>query len=1044
MVGGYTLESLLGKGGMAEVWLCRTPDGFPVAIKIIDDPESAELFDREILTVASLNHPNIVALYDYGEVTEEEAAHSRFTEGQLWYAMEYVENGSMIDHSPDSFEEVRGAIVKTLHALSHAHARGFVHRDVKPGNLLVPTLDDGVPDIKLADFGVARSRYDDKTMAGTEGAGTPRYMAPEQFLAKTHLIGPSTDLYALGCIILEWVNGKPIYPAIESVMLLGFKHVNEALPPLEPKFEIPDGFGTWLERMTRKVPQERFQFAAEALAALPGPHMPPPEVVETETPAVAVAPRLSSLREYHLAGREPERQIIRKSLAMMCRDHKPRGILLHGSHGVGKTRLAEWIAHRAHEMGSANNLMIQHSGVDFRDDMINAMTTNFRCIGRNPRDARIRVAERLGTSTPDDLEVIIDLMGPFLDSDSPVTLNTPADVRAEALTHLFAAMTATYPMVLMLDDVHLSRPTMALVDRLLEHPDDLGLLIVMTTDDVSKVLPHIGDHQNMDVIELQPLPPEHVKDLVQDIVGKRDTLVQNVIKNAKGLPSRAVQIAEEYARQGNEPDVDEAEVVASVSTSSLEIWRLRLGSVLEEDDGTGRHALEIAACLGREVLDTEWDAAVAAAGLKKPAGLAEQLVVRRIAKWTDYGFRFEDADFRQLLFQSAEAEGRKNANQIAVARGLESLASDNHRALTRISNHLLEGGQPGASFEALLRAARLALNSEHFITLIEYLDELTQRIDQLNVDSNDPRHGWVAYLKIAAGKNGRPLAETEELIRLVLEQAKRNRWYEIRATLLSLLMSVLSDLGRNDEAAKIGKSCVELLESLGSQREAARVRGDLAFELFELGRYADAVEMASLSMDQAEQVGDLETVARNCERLGFVHLRLQRYDEAKAYYDLALELATKLGMRDLAGHVLDGLGTIERDNGDFDDAIRTFEAANKNFRSVGSRSTAITEYKIATVFARRGDWGRARDILARSRRAFERFGLETYFLHCIAALAAANSKLGDYDGIRQCALELDRRVTERPVQDPEFRWFIEQALKSTGRGLDRERLEALL
>lgn len=201
--GRYVLEERLGIGGMAVVMLARdTALDRPVAVKLLadrpgQDAQLRERFLREGRFAAQLSHPNVVAVYDTGE-----------EDGQPYIVMERVEGVSLAEElerrGPLPPDEVAELGRQACAGLEHAHARGLVHRDVKPQNLLL--RDDGT--LKVADFGIARAGDGAATLteAGTI-LGTAAYMAPE--IVHGDPATPATDLYSLGAVLYELLNGRP-------------------------------------------------------------------------------------------------------------------------------------------------------------------------------------------------------------------------------------------------------------------------------------------------------------------------------------------------------------------------------------------------------------------------------------------------------------------------------------------------------------------------------------------------------------------------------------------------------------------------------------------------------------------------------------------------------------------------------------------------------------------------------------------------------------------------------------------------------------------
>jgi eukaryotic-like serine/threonine-protein kinase len=265
----FELEELCGTGGMSSVFRAHDVQlDRPVAIKIlhtryVDDAEYVERFRREARAVAQLSHPNIVTVIDRGE-----------DGGRQYIVFEYVEGENLKELiSRTGRLPVRRAVELALavaDGLAFAHARGLVHRDVKPQNVLLN--DNG--DVKVTDFGIARSLDVEHgvTQTGTV-MGTGEYLAPEQ--ASGDPVSPATDVYSLGVVLRELLAGDVPFEG-ENFVAVALQHVNEPAPSLrDRRRDIPPRLAAAVERALEKDPALRFasmdEFAAELRACLAAP-----------------------------------------------------------------------------------------------------------------------------------------------------------------------------------------------------------------------------------------------------------------------------------------------------------------------------------------------------------------------------------------------------------------------------------------------------------------------------------------------------------------------------------------------------------------------------------------------------------------------------------------------------------------------------------------------------------------------------------------------------------------------------------------------------
>lgn len=268
--GRYELQELLGNGGMGAVYRAlQRPIGREVAVKLLRRSSPAghdrevRRFFKEARSIASLHHPNIIPLYDFGQCES----------GDIYMVMELLPGASlanvMAEEGPMPFPRVAYVLDQVLDALQEAHKHNIVHRDLKPDNIQIGKRGEREDFVTVLDFGIARESNlgDSPTSTTIEVCGTPAYMAPEQILGSS--VDPRADLYSVGVLLFEMVTGHLPFPMDRTIDLY-MAHLKDEPPRVDGliKDTVPAGLQELLDRVLTKGASDRIPDAASFRRAL--------------------------------------------------------------------------------------------------------------------------------------------------------------------------------------------------------------------------------------------------------------------------------------------------------------------------------------------------------------------------------------------------------------------------------------------------------------------------------------------------------------------------------------------------------------------------------------------------------------------------------------------------------------------------------------------------------------------------------------------------------------------------------------------------------
>lgn len=1136
-LGAFELGERISQGGMGVVYRgTHVSTGLSVAVKILAadrarDPLFLESFRHEVRAVAALDHPRIVTVYDFGFVPKDRArGGSDISPGAPWIAMEYAEMGSLGSLPQlDKWRDVQAVLFDVLDALAHAHARDLVHRDLKPGNvLLVP--ESGLVRCKISDFGIAHARGG---AAGTHevfasAAGTPLFMAPEQVESQWRNYGPWTDLYALGALAYYLVSGKAPFHG-DSAVEIARRQLYERPSPLEPKLAIPDGLEAWIFQLLAKEFGHRFQRSADALWALrqispenpsgmrvpvskppslvsqgadtiPSPAPPAdeadtglttltfdrgfdfeafPSLEELSSPssaAVSMPPipddwhhrrrnsgavlsgaglGLFGLREVPFVNREDECDLIWTALRHVAKRRVAQGIVLQGPGGIGKARLAEWMARRAHEVGAAKVLVARHGPMSGGFDGIRRMLDHYtNCIGLDLERTYERLRFQLMADAIDPPELVryrAAALARFLRPEAasarvpPVRIAGPEELFS-VLKGVLIRYSRNRPVIVVLRDVQWALGAVELASRVLADQDNSPaplLLIVTVRDDLAEdahlaneALDQFCKRGNVIRRKLSPLSDADVSNLLEGIVHLDPQLKDSLVRSARGNPLFCLQIIGNWIEEGrleSTPDGFRIDGEASIPSSAYELWLARLRNAAESHGGSSTlRALEVAAAIGMEVDSRLWREAIDHLDYDVPSGLVDLLIERGLARRSSMTWEFSHSLLREALVDQARRGGRNAMHNMALAEALRGRG--NVDDLSRRAWHLARTDSPRAALAAMIDVAERLVAESMIAHTERYLNETERLFAVAGLPSDAIERG--RFLAVS-GWVYEARGDLEAAYACFLELcdiARSHGWTSLEVESLRGQYVVHQNRTEVAEAIEKLERAFELARSNGLDEELIKVARSLGWMYQRKGEPERAEQFISESIGIADRMGGdhLRQGAVSRAALAEVLRSMGKVERARSLVTGAVNQMREFGDRVGMGDTLNVLAELERKDGNLHEAETAYRESIENYDLAGHISGDLVRANLAMLYLDRNRPFDARELLERAAASFEGFKMFYYLTFTRFGLAQTFSAIGDedeWDATLQTFDHLEKVYFERE--------FVEIALRCAENWLSR-------
>jgi hypothetical protein len=744
--GRYVVRRFLGEGGKKKVYLAHDARlDRDVAFALIKtdglDEAARERITREAQAMGRLGtHPNIVTVYDIGEEA-----------GQPYLVLPVLEGGDvegLIEKAREHKLPV-GRIVEigvdTCEGLEFLHARGLVHRDVKPGNTWLTREGRAM----IGDFGLAvavdRSRL---TQAGMM-VGTVSYMAPEQAMGGE--VTPRADLYALGAMLYEMVCGRPPFVGDESVAIIG-QHLNT--PPVAPSWHRPDcppALETLILRLLEKDPQKRPTSAAEVRDALRAVESARPEALEGRDSAITVGPPslgADPLYRTVFVGREQELKQLQSAFDAAMSGQGGL-VMVVGEPGIGKTAICQQLATYVSLRGG--HTLVGHCYEEGSLSLpylafVEAMRTYV--LARDPDGLK----SDLGSGAADVARIVSEVRDRV--SVELRDAGDPEDDRwrlLQSITTFLRNAASVQPLCIVLEDLHWAdRGTLDLLQHVARNLQGSRLVIVGTYRDVEVDRSHplsgaVAELRRSGTflrVPLRGLTVDEVHRMYEQIRGQSVAWAQAEIvhRATEGNPLFVQEVLRYLVEEGIVQRESGRYVAQAPGVGIPDGLRDVVGKRLSRLSERANQVLAIAAVIGR---DFRLDVLQQVAGLGDEEVLAalEEAQERAIIEQRDVlgtvGFRFTHAFFRQTLYEEIFTPRRIRLHQ-QVGRALEDVYAkrlEEHAA--ELAEHFTQSTE-GADLEKAVRygslAAERALHVYAYSEAIRHLEQALRSQEVLDPD----------------------------------------------------------------------------------------------------------------------------------------------------------------------------------------------------------------------------------------------------------------------------------------------------------------------
>lgn len=970
---------------------------------------------REFRTLASLNHPNIITVLDYGFSQDTIDG-----EHQPFFTMRLLENPLTVVEAAmtATFAEKARCLIEMLQALTYLHRRGIIHRDLKPANVLV----DRTGRVCVLDFGLSQESQPDSSHENDELAGTLAYLAPERLNGQPASI--ASDLYTVGIMIYEMFTGQFPFDMEENTRLL-----------MGILYEPPDLSGLDLrlmpvvDRLLEKIPSVRYESAEAILRAFCA-------ATDTPLPREDVTIRESYLKASTFVGRENELQRLKEALDGIGRPKQPTGSawLIGGESGVGKSRLVDEFRILALVAGTQvlRGQAVESGGQPYqvwREPLRQLVLST----DLTPLEAAILkeivpdIAELRGETVPD-----------------AAALDERRSQQRLALTVADVLRRQRQPVVLLLEDMQWAVESLELLRQLCVNVEATNWLIVATyRSDEAPDLPEklefgakIPRTFVMQLARLDETALSKLTTLMLGQAGRSEALQQLLLNQTEGNVFFLVEVLRELAEEaGGLSEIAEHTLPRQIIGGGI---RALLQRRLRHLPDWARSALELAAVAGRQIdlrvmgfLTAETSQSTTEAyGLEHwlTVCTAAAILEREGEVWRFSHDKLREAVLNELTeMQLAALHGK-------VAHAIERTYPDDPSRYIELADHWYTAGDYSRFQHYVIPAAEQLRRLGNNRKVVEMVDQALAVLDR----QPDTTAAQVRLLTMAAAsdlvlgnhdlaaskyqrsyalakESGDKTAEVDILSGLgELELRKSNfaRTIEYQEQSLEIARQINYDQGISVALLHIANAClytakyadateyyaqtIQIARTLGNKWIISRALSSSGHAAYYIGDYSAAAEHYTAALTLAQEMGDRSAIALGRNNLGLLAFAREQLDQAYEHFMTSLHLFRDLADRSSIVYTLNNLGVISELQENPTAAVDFYQQALETARKLGDQKMTATALLNLGILAQNLlDLRVARDHFIEGEQILRGLS-ESYLLaRCLAQLADNSVALED-------------------------------------------------